>query len=324
MEEPLEATEPQHGKPMLTVEEQIAHLKEKGVKFELCSENDAAAYLTEKCNFFRATAYRKLFDKHVGGDKDGQYVDLDFAQLRFLADLDRQLRDVLLPMSLDVEHFAKVALLDRLSRREEEDGYEVVSEYRTFMRKSGKTHVESELRARASDAYCRELIGKYGDDMPAWVLLEMVSFGTLIALMKFCADRWSDEYLLGLHYQLKYVKSVRNASGHSSCILNDLRDANTGNIRISSAIAKVIAQMGVPKKRRARKLRNERMQQIATLLYLYAELVPAGKSKERAVASLSALLDTVEENATLLPKANPARSSLDFVKTLTVGFGVLD
>lgn len=34
-------------KPLLTVEQQIEHLKSKGVTFELCSEEDAAEYLSE-------------------------------------------------------------------------------------------------------------------------------------------------------------------------------------------------------------------------------------------------------------------------------------
>lgn len=59
-------------KPILTVEEQIAHLKAKGVKFVLCDEAEAVRYLAEKCNFFKLASYRKLFAKREGGDRDGQ------------------------------------------------------------------------------------------------------------------------------------------------------------------------------------------------------------------------------------------------------------
>lgn len=53
-------------KPPLTVEQQLVHLKAKGVTFDLCNEEEAATYLSDKCQFFRVIAYRKLFDKHVG------------------------------------------------------------------------------------------------------------------------------------------------------------------------------------------------------------------------------------------------------------------
>lgn len=44
-------------KPILTCEQQIAHLKEKGVAFELCSEEDAAQILTCQDHHFRLAAY---------------------------------------------------------------------------------------------------------------------------------------------------------------------------------------------------------------------------------------------------------------------------
>lgn len=74
--------EPHDRKPILTIEQQIEHLKQKGVAFELCSEEEAADYLRDKCNFFKLASYRKLFSKYEGGPRDGRYVDLDFGQLR--------------------------------------------------------------------------------------------------------------------------------------------------------------------------------------------------------------------------------------------------
>lgn len=59
-------------KPLLTVSEQIAHMKAKGITFDLCSEAEAAEHLRTKCQFFRVYAYRKLFDRRVGGARDGQ------------------------------------------------------------------------------------------------------------------------------------------------------------------------------------------------------------------------------------------------------------
>lgn len=38
--------EQEHDKPKLTIVQQVAHLKKKGIKFEKCSEEDAAYYLS--------------------------------------------------------------------------------------------------------------------------------------------------------------------------------------------------------------------------------------------------------------------------------------
>lgn len=97
-------------KPLLTVGRQIEHLKSKGVTFELCTEEDAARYLSERTYFFKIAAYRVLFDKRVGGPRDGRYVNLDFGHLKALASLDRDLRYALLPLTLDVEHAARTKL----------------------------------------------------------------------------------------------------------------------------------------------------------------------------------------------------------------------
>lgn len=68
-------------KPLLTVEQQIAHMKSKGITFDLCSEEEAAAYLADRTYFFKLYAYRVLFERRVGGLRDGQYVGLDFGYL---------------------------------------------------------------------------------------------------------------------------------------------------------------------------------------------------------------------------------------------------
>ena len=48
--------QPAHAKPLLTVDQQIAHMKDKGITFYLCSEADAAGHLRAKCQFFRIYA----------------------------------------------------------------------------------------------------------------------------------------------------------------------------------------------------------------------------------------------------------------------------
>jgi len=47
-------------KPMLNAKEQIEHLKNKGVKFELISEINAGKYLKENNNYFKLTSYKTV------------------------------------------------------------------------------------------------------------------------------------------------------------------------------------------------------------------------------------------------------------------------
>ena len=210
------AAERRHDKPLLTVEQQIAHMKAKGITFELCTEEDAAQHLRTKCQLFRVYAYRKLFPKHVGGLRDGQYANLDFGHLKELSNLDRKLRDVLLPMTLDVEHFAKVRLL-AAAEDHAEDGYAIMRDYREASTEEQRKHLKTELKQRRNDPYAGAVVRKYQDDMPVWAFCEVVSFGTFTDLLRFRADRWDDKRLRRDHYQYKDTRQVRNASAHALC-----------------------------------------------------------------------------------------------------------
>lgn len=189
--------EPHDRKPILTIEQQIEHLKQKGVAFELCSEEEAADYLRDKCNFFKLASYRKLFSKYEGGPRDGRYVDLDFGQLRLLAALDQELRHALLGMTLDIEHFQKVTLLREMEDRGE-DGYAIVADYMASLTTANREYRLRELKMSGRSPYSSSLYAKYSGDMPAWAFLELTSFGTLIDFVRFCARRWGDRRLRGL------------------------------------------------------------------------------------------------------------------------------
>ena len=114
MSEPDQSNQMPRAKPLLSAAELVALLKSKGVTFNLCSEADAVTYLTETNNYLRAASYRKLFPTHLEGPRVGQYINLDFAYLIELSSVDRRLRETLLGIVIDVEHFAKIELLRHL------------------------------------------------------------------------------------------------------------------------------------------------------------------------------------------------------------------
>lgn len=95
------------GRPKLNVEEQIDHLKKKGVRFSIISEKEALDYLLKNNNFFKLTAYRKNYQKN----REDKYVNLEFAYLRDLAIIDMRIRKCLLDMCLDVEHNTRMKIV---------------------------------------------------------------------------------------------------------------------------------------------------------------------------------------------------------------------
>lgn len=112
-------------KEKLTVEQQIQHMKSKGVQFNIVSEKEAISYLTNNTYYFKIKAYAKNYDKYRTTEKAGQYVNLEFAYLKDLAIIDMLLRHYILKTSVDLEHTMKTRFL-RDFNNSEDDGYRLV------------------------------------------------------------------------------------------------------------------------------------------------------------------------------------------------------
>ena len=299
-----------HAKPLLSTGELVAHLKSKGVTFDLCGEADAAGYLEDKTYYFKIAAYRTLFQKRVGGARDGQYVGLDFGHLVELASVDRKLRYALLPMTLDVEHFARAKLMHRVEGDPAEDGYGIVADYMASLNHDNRRRRLAEINMLEPDAYCGDLVRKYRDDMPAWVFLELISFGSFIDFYLFCAQRWGDSDMSEEHYMLRFVKSARNAAAHSSNIVNGFVGTGGSQHPTPTSVSVALSRAGVSKRVRSSKMGNPRLQQIATLLFLHMRIVPEGTSRERAKADLEALSSDMAGTLSGLSGNDAVRSSV--------------
>lgn len=166
-------------KPWLTPWEQVSHLKSKGVRFRYMSEAEAVEYLTKNNNYFRLRSYRTGFPKVSDGKRKGEYVNLDFKMLVDLSIIDMLLRNEMISLTLDIEHFCKVDLLGRIEQHAE-DGYEIVQDYLseqdTFDSKGNVTNwVKKEISRCESSAYSAGILAKYsGFNMPVWAFLEVI------------------------------------------------------------------------------------------------------------------------------------------------------
>lgn len=274
-------------KPWLTAQEQVRCLKEKGVRFQLCTEDDAINYLSENNNYFRLGSYRKSFPKYEAGPNTGEYIALDFGMLVDLSIIDMLLRRQILPMTLDIEHFAKIRLLKRVEA-EKEDGYEIVRDYLAsndhIDGDQTSNRVKIDIDRGVNSPYVSGLIEKYPNyDFPVWAFLEVIAFGCFIDFYKFCGTRFEDKSMRNNYYLLQKVRSIRNGCAHNNCILNNL-SANTSPYRVPNAISQAIGTIpDIGKGSRKSRLSNERLLEISTTFFLHSNLASEGVHKHRAL-----------------------------------------
>lgn len=105
-------TETTRERPPIDAAPQVRHLKDRGVRFELTDEREAERFLRESNFFFKVKAFAKRFSRYTnpGSERFGSYINLDFAYLAKLTRLDHHLRETVLPLALDIEHYMKVEL----------------------------------------------------------------------------------------------------------------------------------------------------------------------------------------------------------------------
>lgn len=309
----------QEKRPWLSPQQQVEHLKSKGVKFELLSENDAESYLIKNNNYFRLRSYRTGFSKVEEGKRAGQYANLDFKILVDLSIIDMLLRYTMLPITLDIEHFSKIKLLSKIEEKSE-DGYAVVKDfldsYNTVKDGRTRNRAKEDIEKGRSSPYIANLLAKFPNyDFPVWVFFELVAFGTYTYFYKYCAERFNDKNMLDEFYLLQSVKSLRNACAHNNCILNDMSSGKPMHKPRYALLQAMGDVEGVGQGQRRSRLNNDRLQQIATSLYLHHKLASEGVQWHRAI-SLTTFVKRMNKHIDYYKGNDQITSSFDFIAKL--------
>lgn len=288
--EPLEGLA---AKPKLGYAELIAYMKAKGIRFELCSEEEALAFIRNDTFYARTTPFAHLFERLP----DGTYVDLDFASVRDLYGIDLAMRRVLIEAALDIEHFLKLRMMDILTERDDEDGYSIVDAYWAQLTESQKRALKNDLDTHAarntieaspwlSGAYLDELLARYELDMPMWVFLQLAFFSTTVYFNGFCGRRWGIESMVEEDDLLHDIKSLRNLCAHGNAVLDviDRTDSREPDARVLEALVAGGADRTVARSQ----LSCRRVREICSLFWCYGEM---GRTGTRHTESL---LDDME------------------------------
>ena len=284
-------------------------MKLKGIRFIIDSEEKALSYLAQNNNYFKLRAYRKNYVKN----RAGQYVGLEFAYLKDLAIIDMRMRYCMLIMCLDIEHCLRVRLIEEVEASDAEDGYSIVKDFEN----RGKEQYSEIIKRASGSPYCRDLCDNYKDSMPIWAFVEMLQFGNLIQFYKFAAERLNDQHMRNEYYILQEIRQLRNACAHSNCILNDLSANPKPTYFPDRTMVRAITQLKISPEMRKKKLSNDRIRQITTLLYYYRILVTSDGLKRHRTATLREIfLERTHEHIDYYSGAAAVSTAFDFLKKI--------
>lgn len=269
-------------KKILTNNELILHMKNKGIKFDLCDEKEALDFLNNNNYYFKLSSYRKNFEKYQGGDNDGKYIHLDFAYLRELSTIDMHLRKIIMSMCLDLEHAMKVRLINEIEINNQEDGYNLVAKF------CEKEEYLNKIKRHKLSKYTGNIQTKYHPDYPIWAFLEIISFNDLVLLYKRYSSLYPERKLFS-DLMFNVVK-LRNACAHSNCLINDLKaddDSLSPVLRFKIAEIEIVS-----KSARKKYLKNHFIVDFITLLYVFDYFVQSQSIKDYLKKDLMDLFHT--------------------------------
>ena len=264
-------------KKLLSVDELIEHMKNKGIIFDEVSEDDAKEFLQKNNYYMKLASYRSNYEKCSSGKREGKYKKLDFGYLKELSTLDMYLRYIIIEMCLDIEHAIKVKLVNAVTNNPAEDGYDIV---RKFIAKDENFRVLKNIRSHKSGEYCKDLIAKYYPYFPVWVFVELISFGDLIYFCSFYEEIYGDPIVNNMF--MNTVRDMRNAAAHSNCILNKMTEKIDSTKQVNSEISNFIRDMDdISKTSRVNNLKYKFTNNFITLLYVYDTLMPEGSKQKK-------------------------------------------
>ncbi len=308
-------------KPKMSSTELIKKLEiEKGVTFSIMNKEDAAIFLMNRNNYMRISSYRKNYEKY----KD-KYINLEFQYLVELSTIDMHLRFYIIEMCLDIEHCMKVNLLKDIENNPDENGYSIVS---NFLSDPKNNYIISNIIRKGKSQYNGELIQhyfkyefkisddftpKYTFDCPAWVFVELISFGDFVNFYNFYYKNYNQTSPIS-DKMLSSVKSLRNACAHNNCVMHDLHKSKGTTVPKNIIVEEVKKISSIGKGQRNSKLSNQFLLEFTTLLFVFSSLV-SEKVKQSVLHKLQDFAkDRLIKNINYFKTNHLIKSSIEFLK----------
>lgn len=211
-----------YDKPWLSVADQLARLESRGLRV---TDRSAAEAFLGHINYYRFSGYCLAFE-------DSRHVFLDgvtFDQVRNACNFDASLRDLCNEALEVIEIDLRTAVAHHFGKTYQAFGHTLPESFHPmFDKRISHRDWLSEIRkevSRSKEMFIRHFESKYEQfpDLPAWVLTEVMTFGSLArmirAMHKHDRQKLAAEYCVSakvLFSLVLHLNYIRNLCAHHS------------------------------------------------------------------------------------------------------------
>jgi len=269
--------------PKLTVPQIISYCTDElGITFNLMGEEAAMQFLQKNNFFFRLKLYAQTCPEQT---KKGKYKGLDFGHLVELSTIDMFLRKLLFKMTVDLEHYLKVKLVNDCQTNPADDGYEVVE---NFLR--GHESVRAYIRQFAGgNFYGANVFSRHVQSPAVWNFVEMISFVDFISFYGFYYREFRQECTYVKHFDS--VRRLRNACAHNSSLISSFKQVPNFRYDMDTSFELLQGGLGIGNGVISSSMRVPVLNDFAVMLSVYTRLVSSPMVKEKTFQEMKDFFD---------------------------------
>ncbi|MEJ8554630.1 Abi family protein [Tepidibacter sp. Z1-5] len=207
-----------------TYEEQISILKFKNLTID---DEDYAKSVLKNIGYYKLSGYYKFFYKDLENTTKKEFIDgAKFEEIHNLYLFDKELRNLLFDIISSVEVSFKSYISYTIAHKY---GVEVWKDNR-ILPDNVRLFIRNELDRSKKNPIIRHHVDNYDGKYPVWVVMEILSFGTVSKIYAALSDE-DKKYIAAFYYNhkrqyiekwMESITNLRNKCAHNERILGEV------------------------------------------------------------------------------------------------------
>lgn len=257
---------------IINTEEIIKTLKRKNIRFNIIDEFKALNYLKYCNSYYNIISYETYFEKYYIGNKFiDKYVNLDFAYLIDLSEIDFELKSILFKIVTIIEHHLKLRILNLF------ECYKIENEKLLIY---GFLYEDINDEKRVYNNILNKVNDLDIENIPINRFFELITFGDLIKFYNYIIRKYKIKKEYKNVYILRDVKNLRNEVCHNSNILSMLNKKEKIKT-LNYDIYKYLNKCGINKDNYIEKLKSPIIRMLTYTLYMLNYIVVDKNIKDK-------------------------------------------